>query len=1598
MPPDEDPLASFAPVVRLWFLERYGRPTAVQAAAWPRIARGEHVVAGAPTGSGKTLTAFLNAISRFALGELPAEGLSVLYVSPLKALNEDLRLNLLEPLREIAARAAKDGQAFPRIRVATRSGDTSQAERRGMHADPPNVLCTTPESLFILLSSKAGLGLLSGIKLFILDELHALLPTRRGAALACSMGRLALLAGEYQRVGLSATVADYEATAAYLGAYRLIRTGGEASGVDGRADEGALADADAERCLASYEPRPVSIVAPPAEKVYELAVVWPPAAIRVAAPGAPRGEAFGDGPAPASRYDAVVRDLAARLKGERGVIAFADSRRRAERIAALLNEQAGEGTAWAHHGSLAKDLRRAVERRLKEGSLPCVVATSSLELGIDVGTVSLVALAGAPARADQALQRLGRAGHAVGAASRGVLYPFHGSDLLASAAVALAVRDRAVDYALSPEAPLDVAAQAILSIVLFEAKHPDELFDELRSCATYRNLAREDFDAVLAMLAGRAPRRAGSRARAGEPSRAAIFSSTAGDASLSPDGAMPGDGKAEADAAAPVPSVRVKELKARIHIDEAAGTICAAPGAAMLLYGSGGAIPDRGYYAMRLAGSGAKIGELDEEFVFERRVGNSFSMGAQAWRITAISDEAVEVAPLERAADFMPFWKAERAARGAGVALRMLELCAAFEADPEAFAARLRSEAGFDAAASEELNRFLASQRRAQAGAGLPTPERAVVELYRDPERRQDAVVAFVHTLRGQAVNEPLAIALAAELGERLGLGVERLANDDTIYLLLPVRDSDEARRLMLDALRRGLSGERLAKRLREGLEAGAAFGAAFRECAGRALLLPRAGFGKRSPLWITRLRAKRLYERVKDYAEFPIVKESWKSLFTERYDLARLGEFVSGMAEGRIEIGAFESAAPSPLAKGSGWAETNRFLYEGDELRGGGSAFARSWGDKALAEALGDARLRPAVPAAFYQGFAKRLRREEPGWAPGDLGALLDWVDERVAIPRDEWEALLACVDPAVAALAAAELDGSSAAARLVAVRLGEAGRELICRPSRAKELKEDPSDLIADWLAGAGIAILSRIGEDFGLSSEELEGLDEELVASGRAVSDEDGFGLYPGDRSICDATVYDHLLRSLRASRRPALKPRPAGSFAPFAAALHGMGLAAASGDPSASLVSAVSASAVSASASPAGSFPAGAAPAMSAARDPSLASALDRLSGLGFPPETLEREILPARLRGYAPAALDGLVASGEYLWFMRGNAVAICPASDWQYFYKGAVSKLLGMDDSPADFWDLKDRLLAERSRGGIAPADGEASIDGLVRVLWREAEAGLVSADLFEPLRRWAAGAAGPKSAAGASPAARGGRAARIPAAIRSRWKAGAPVAGRWFSLALSPVGGDELDELDAACECARMAAKRYGVLARALLQREAPELRWAALFPALRRMELSGELIAGRFFEELEGPQFISAEAFELFKSGAEAHAPWWVGALDPVSPAGLEIVDRDLAYGPLPARAKGSLLGFAGPRLVWVAGPSAKELWIGLAPDAAALPELLAPLSEAKRRALATPSYGEARLNVESINGESAALSPYADALKFLGFEADRGRLRLW
>jgi len=1526
---------SFHPLVAAWFADRYGNPTPVQAQAWPLIAGGAHVLASAPTGSGKTLTAFLGALSKFASGDYPATGLSVLYVSPLKALNEDVRLNLVAPSRELSAWFTDHGSTFPRLRVATRSGDTPQSERRSMLKSPPAILCTTPESLAILLASRSGLELLATTRLLILDEVHAVLGTKRGSALACAVGRLALLAGEFQRVALSATVKPFSGAANFVAGRRLAR-----------APDGT----------AGYEPRKISIVVPESYKKYELSVAWPAPTIRMRPPTASPDERETD--EPAGRYDAITNDLAGRIAAERSTIVFADSRRRTERLAAMLNERSGEGTAWAHHGSLAKDVRKAVETRLKEGRLRCVVATGTLELGIDVGAVDLVAMAGSPQRADQLLQRAGRAGHGVGMTSRAVIYPFHGLDLLAAAASVGAALESDIDPVKPPRTPLDVLPQVLLAMVLFEERALDDLFDEVQSFSPFQDLKRQEFDAVVGMMAGR-------------------YSGS-----------------------------RLKELAGRVYLDTERNSMRAREGAAMLLYSSGGSIPDRGYYTMRLAGDGTKIGELDEEFVFERRVGNSFSFGSQAWRIVEIGDEAVTVAPLERDADFLPFWKAEKAPRGASVSARMLDACAAYQADPAGFAARLRSRSGFSAEAADALTAFLASQARAQGTVPLPSRTVLPVEAFRDPDRKGASCTFVIQTLRGSAVNEPLGIALAAELRAITGLAVDRLTDDDAVSLALPLADIPEATTALGKAFQALATQETLAAAIRGGLSETGAFGAAFRENAGRALLLPRPGFGKRTPLWVTRLRAKRLYEKTIAYPDFPIVEETWKSVLEGRFDLPALALLCQGLADGSVSLGFFSPRAPSPFARQTGWAETNRYLYEGDAMpgvQGGPDQAGGSAGDAAIAAALHDASARPVLQAGLVAEFSRKVRRELPGWAPESPDALAEWVDERVAIPLDEWEALLAAcpADLALAARAALELQSNGAAtvtnglARLAVARLPGAAVDAVWRRERfvaaeSRSGRAAVTGLAAEWLRSSGPEPLSRLCGLFGFSPDDASTA-AALESSGAILVDDLGtLGGPAGVRGICDSDNLESLLRLARKAARPRVLTLPARDLPGFIACVQGL--------------------------RDRNSLPAGGRPdtpdGPGEAGEPGVASGVARtrrallpLSGYPAPAALWETEILPARVPGYRPEYLDELLARGEFLWFGAGNeTVVFVSADDFEAFAPRAESRLLAPGEPPVDAWSIKDRL-------GL-------SVGELENALWEEIWNGAIGSDSFEAVRRAAADgfrriaatstAAGVRDArvtgdgaeigaTGTGVQATGGRGipvrhGRIPRALGARWKAGAPLPGLWFSLALEDeVQSDEADRLELAMAATRAAVRRYGLLCRAILERDAPRCRWSVLFPAIRRLELSGELVSGRFFDGIDGLQFMGQEAFGLFRDGWDKELLWSVNALDPASPCGLAI--DDLPEN-LPSRLPVNRLAFRGVTPVCISRRSWHELELTLPPDDPATVGALSCLLEARRR----PVMPERRIPVDTINGLNAALSPYAALFAGLGFDADRGKLTLW
>ncbi|MDR0323385.1 MAG: DEAD/DEAH box helicase, partial [Treponema sp.] len=591
---------TFHPIIRNWFTETYGKPTPVQAEAWPLIERGENVLALAPTGSGKTLTAFLSAISRFCPGvqkQYNPEELSALYVSPLKALNEDIKRNLLVPLAAIRQRFEEENIAFPSIRVETRSGDTPQSHRRRFFINPPSILALTPESLSILLLNPKGRQVLSGVKYLIIDEIHAVLGNKRGSFLSCQIERLVSTAGEFQRISLSATVRNPQAAADFSG------------GIG----------------------RQVRIVSPAAEKLIDLSVEYPPIEIKTEHDTIRR---LNEG-----RYTPLINYILKRIHEGSTLLIFTDTRRRAERMCYFLNQTAAKNyahnsnektdrafsntVAFPHHGSLSKEIRRSVEKGLAEGRIPCVVATASLELGIDMGCVDEVVLAGSTGSVSQALQRIGRAGHGVGQISKSKLFAFHEMDLLLAAAIKEAVDERDIEEIYPIENPLDILAQFVLALCCEKNRNIDDLYELVKKCYIFRNLNYDSFNRVVYMLAG-----------------------------LSFSEKNAGNDKNEE------PS-RLREIKPRIWLDKKENTIGALDGTTTLLYTSGGVIANRGAYSLRLA-DGTKIGELDEAFVWERRLGDCFDFGARGWRVTNITAEAMEVVPLENRADSIPFWEGDR--------------------------------------------------------------------------------------------------------------------------------------------------------------------------------------------------------------------------------------------------------------------------------------------------------------------------------------------------------------------------------------------------------------------------------------------------------------------------------------------------------------------------------------------------------------------------------------------------------------------------------------------------------------------------------------------------------------------------------------------------------------------------------------------------------------------------------------------------------------------------------------------------------------------------------------------------------------------------
>lgn len=1417
-------LSDFHPGVRAWFESTYAAPTDVQRRSWPVIRSGAHALITAPTGSGKTLTAFLSALDSFATGALACNATRVLYISPLKALNNDIQRNLIAPLEGLRTTFAARGETYPVVRVATRSGDTPQDERQRLLRKPPEILVTTPESLLLMLTSVRARQTLMQIDTVIVDEIHSVVDNRRGVVLAAALERLALLCGEFQRIALSATVHPLESVATFVGGY----------------DE-------------NRRPRDVTIVRGDDSKQIDFRVSFPAVVRDRIAAGekiwAPLSDSFRE-----------------RIAANTSTLFFTNSRRLAERLTSKINHGAAEPLAYSHHGSLARDIRTEVEARLKRGDMKAIVATTSLEMGIDIGHLDEVVLIQSPRSIASALQRIGRAGHSVGETSRGRLYPTHAHDFVEAAALAHAIDQRDIEPTKPIENALDVLAQVIVAFTSSETWYIDDLFGLLCRSFTYHTLPRDQFDLVLEMLAGRY---AGSR---------------------------------------------VRDLKPRITFDRIAGTARATKGATLALYSSGGTIPDRGYFQLRHVDSGARIGELDEEFVWEATIGQVFSLGSQQWQVARITHNDVLVRPAKSTADAPPFWRSDGSGRSFHYSTRIgsfLETADAHLAsrDGSRFVDALQATHHFDETAADELAAYLTRQRE-HTGAALPHRHHVLIEEiaagpggYRGSVLEQQTVL---HTLWGGRVNRPLALVLGAAINAESPYPCEIFATDDAIAIQTPGPLSIES---ILDQL----DVTAIERHLRAALESSGFFGARFRECAGRALLLTKSRFNSRLPLWMSRMQAKKLMAVVSSYGDFPVLLETWRTCLSDEFDLQALHESLAALRSGEIAVTRVQTVSPSPFASNIAWGQiTSTYMYADDSPEVAGPS---ALSDDLIAAAVRNESLRPRLKPTVVAEFENKRRRLAPGYEVLDAADLGEWLKERTLIGESEWDVI-------ASHLLAAGLPADGAPVWLI-----EGERRWACHPEQARHvaqhvfgearedlvLLDDPRD-IADIAAGLlgfhGPLSLESIRALFptAIGVEVLNALvdDGALVMGPLMLEDEPIY--------YCDADNVEILLRMQRAAARVVLDPKPCTALPGFLGGWHGLAGPASSG---------------------------------------AVFESLERLRGFTASLPVWLDDLMQARHTGYHDHMIDDAFAANGYAWIGRGlETLTVCPLED---------AELMASDGgtAPASIATAFRDPSARYTYLTLADATGD-DLRTFNESFWSAVWQGTVSADSIAPLRQ------GLLRKFDVLPPAQ-----PLGSGLRRRPRANAATfTGNWFLNTIGAPQDDPLSALEDAKQYARMLLDRYGFVCREIANRETGTFRWAAVFRALRVMELAGEVTTGLFFMGLSGPQFALPGAIRRLMADAQPSTPsaWWVSASDPVAPCGLALDWPGLA---LPHRRPGNYLAFAKGELVVVLESWGRRITIAESITDAGWQALAMLLTHVLLQVRA--------IDLELVNGEAAVKSPH-------------------
>ncbi|WP_405699416.1 DEAD/DEAH box helicase [Streptomyces sp. NBC_01383] len=1550
-------LDSFSSATRSWFTGAFSAPTAAQEGAWRAIGAGSDVLVVAPTGSGKTLAAFLAALDQLTAVPPPAEAKKrcrVLYVSPLKALAVDVERNLRSPLTGIRQESVRLGLPEPEVRVGIRSGDTPPAERRSMATRPPDILITTPESLFLMLTSSAREAL-AGIETVILDEVHAVAGTKRGAHLALSLERLdELLPRPARRIGLSATVRPVDEVARFLSPQRR-----------------------------------VEIVQPPSTKQFDLSVVVPVEDL---------GELGGSpaaGPDTAGQADKpsiwphVEERIADLIQAHRSTIVFANSRRLAERLCNRLNEIAYERAtgetmpeahspaeimaesgaakgapallARAHHGSVSKEQRAQVEEDLKAGRLPAVVATSSLELGIDMGAVDLVIQVESPPSVASGLQRVGRAGHQVGAVSTGVVFPKYRGDLVQAAVVTERMREGSIEALRIPSNPLDVLAQQLVAMVALDSWQVDDLLAVTRRAAPFASLPESAFTAVLDMLAGR------------------------------------------------YPSDAFAELRPRVVWDRVAGTVTGRPGAQRLAVTSGGTIPDRGLFGVFLAGAdpkkgGGRVGELDEEMVYESRVGDVFTLGTTSWRIEDITRDRVLVSPAPGVPGRLPFWKGDQLGRplelgrALGAFLRELGGLSSEDARQRLLAA------GLDTWAVDNVLSYIDEQRRACGH--VPDDRTILVERFRD-ELGDWRVV--VHSPFGAQVHAPWALALSARLAERYGMDAQVMHADDGIVLRLPDADMMGLDLLDFDPVDQERASDSgggapapLSNAPRDGdqppvgaadvafdqgeigqivtdqVGGSALFASRFRECAARALLLPRRSPGKRTPLWQQRQRAAQLLQVASEFGSFPIVLEAVRECLQDVFDVPGLTEVMGDLEARRIRLVEVTTQEPSPFARSLLFGYVAQFLYEGDSPLAERRAAALSLDSHLLAELLGQAELRELLDADVLTELERELQWLTEDRRIKDIEGVADLL--RVLGPLTTAELTERGAEPPWAQ----EL---SSARRAIRVRIGggehwaaieDAGRLRdalgtalpVGVPEAFTEPVKDPlGDLLARYARTHGPFTSTAAAARFGLGTAVTDGALQRLAASGRIVQGE----FHPAGigQEWCDATVLRRLRRRSLAALRHELEPVPPAALAGFLPQWQHLGGNSLRGIDG-------------------------------------LARAIEQLQGAPVPASALEKLVLPGRVTGYSPALLDELTTTGEVVW---AGAGALPGKDGWLSLYLADSAPLLLAPPRPLELSALHESVLTALTGGyGLffrqiadqvrATTHPDCTDPHLADALWDLTWSGRLTNDTLAPLRSLlGSGRTAGSTAHRARRNVPRGRYGSLTAAARPASRTGPPtVSGRWSLLPAA-----EPDPTHRAHALARTLLDRHGVVTRGAVQAEGVEGGFSAAYRVLSVFEDNGQARRGYVVEGLGAAQFAMDGAVDRLRAASTARdrrepgaAPQALvlAAADPANAYGAALPwpEPPDGAGHKPGRKAGSLVVLVDGELTLYMERGGKTLlaW-PTDPEDPALRAAAAALAAAARAgALGT-------VTVERTNGASALTSPLGRTLESTGFLATPRGLRL-